>query len=33
MECQADGGGFEILQEPTGRVGISFPFFPNIFQM
>ena len=26
-------GGFEILQESTGRVGISFPFFPNIFEI
>ena len=31
MECQTDGGGFEILQEPTRRAGISFLFFSNIF--
>ena len=33
MECQTDGEGFEILQEPTGRTRISFPFFANIFQI
>ena len=33
MVCQTDGRGFEILQESTGRVGISFPFSPNIFQI
>ena len=33
MKCQTDGRGFEIFQESTRRVGISFPFFPYMFQI
>lgn len=32
MKCQTDRGGFETLQESTGKAGISFPFFTNIFK-